>query len=103
MIKYCRNCVYPETKPDLSLDENGICDACRFVDVKDSTDWILRKKELETKGKFCKKSVNWKTLVCILKFLNGIRCRLIDTIYIDIQKNNFQKPDRYSRPVRFRM
>jgi N-acetyl sugar amidotransferase len=48
MIKYCRNCVYPETKPDLSLDENGICDACRFVDVKDSTDWILRKKELET-------------------------------------------------------
>jgi len=22
---------------------------------------------------------------------------------IDVQKNNFQKPDRYSRPVRFRM
>ena len=46
MINYCRNCVYPETKPDLSMDENGICDACRFVDVKDTTDWELRKKEL---------------------------------------------------------
>ena len=46
MIKYCRNCVYPETKPDLSLDENEICDACRFIDVKDTTDWQLRKKEL---------------------------------------------------------
>ena len=46
MIKYCRNCVYPETKPDLSLDENGICDACRFVDVKDTTNWDLRRKEL---------------------------------------------------------
>ena len=46
MIKYCRHCVYPETKPDLSLDENGICDACRFVDVKDTTNWDLRRKEL---------------------------------------------------------
>ena len=46
MIRYCRHCVYPETKPDLSLDENGICDACRFVDVKDATNWDLRRKEL---------------------------------------------------------
>ena len=46
MIKYCRHCVYPETKPDLSLDENGICDACRFVDVKNATNWDLRRKEL---------------------------------------------------------
>ena len=46
MIKYCHHCVYPETKPDLSLDENGICDACRFVDVKDTTNWDLRRKEL---------------------------------------------------------
>ena len=47
MIKYCKNCVYPETKPDLSLDENGICDACRYTDVKDTTDWNARRKELE--------------------------------------------------------
>ena len=33
MIRYCRDCVYPETKPDLSLDDKGICDACRYVDV----------------------------------------------------------------------
>ena len=46
MIKYCHHCVYPETKPDLSLDENGICDACRFVDVKNTTNWDLRRKEL---------------------------------------------------------
>ena len=47
MIKYCKNCVYPETKPDLSLDENGICDACRYTDVKDTIDWNARRKELE--------------------------------------------------------
>ena len=46
MIKYCHNCVYPDTKPDLTLNENGICDACRFVDVKDTINWELRKKDL---------------------------------------------------------
>ena len=46
MIRYCRNCVYPETKPDLKLDDNGICDACRFVKVKDTTNWELRRKEI---------------------------------------------------------
>ena len=47
MIKYCRTCVYPETKPDLSLDKEGICEACRYVNVKDTTDWEARRKELE--------------------------------------------------------
>ncbi len=47
MIRYCRDCVYPETKPDLSLDDKGICDACRYVDVKDSTDWYERRNELK--------------------------------------------------------
>ena len=46
MIKYCRNCVYPETKPDLTFDEDGVCDACRFANVKDTTDWDSRRKEL---------------------------------------------------------
>ena len=46
MIKYCCNCVYPETKPDLTFDEDGVCDACRFANVKDATDWDSRRKEL---------------------------------------------------------
>jgi len=46
LIKYCKNCLYPETKPDLHLDQNGICNACNFVHVKDSTDWNSRKNEL---------------------------------------------------------
>lgn len=46
MIRYCRNCVYPDAKPDLALDENGICDACNFLKVKDETDWDARRKDL---------------------------------------------------------
>ena len=47
MIKYCRNCVYPATKPDLTLDENGICNACNFVKEKKQIDWDGRKQELK--------------------------------------------------------
>jgi N-acetyl sugar amidotransferase len=46
MISYCKNCVYPETKPDLKFDENGICDACRFQEIKNDIDWGERKEEL---------------------------------------------------------
>ena len=47
MIHYCKNCLYPETKQDLSFDENGICSACNFVKIKDTTDWNTRREELE--------------------------------------------------------
>lgn len=47
MIKYCKNCVYPATKRDLTLDENGICDACRFLNIKKEIDWDGRKAELK--------------------------------------------------------
>jgi len=47
MIKYCKNCVYPATKRDLTLDKNGICDACRFLNIKKGINWNERKKELK--------------------------------------------------------
>jgi hypothetical protein len=28
-IRYCRRCILPETKPDLRIDEEGVCNACR--------------------------------------------------------------------------
>ena len=29
MIRYCRRCVMPDTKPDLLFDDEGVCSACR--------------------------------------------------------------------------
>ena len=46
MIRYCKNCLYPETKQDLSFDKNGICSACNYVKIKDTIDWGKRRKEL---------------------------------------------------------
>ncbi|MEK7208051.1 MAG: N-acetyl sugar amidotransferase [Patescibacteria group bacterium] len=44
---YCRNCVMPNTKPDLFFDEEGVCDACRSAELKESIDWEARRKEFE--------------------------------------------------------
>ena len=45
-IKYCKKCVFPETKPDLSFNEEGVCSACVAAEDKDKgIDWEERKSE----------------------------------------------------------
>jgi imidazole glycerol phosphate synthase glutamine amidotransferase subunit len=46
-LRYCRRCVMPATRPDLSFDDEGVCDACRSNHLKDSIDWAARRAELE--------------------------------------------------------
>ncbi|MGF1933565.1 MAG: N-acetyl sugar amidotransferase [Nostoc sp. ChiQUE02] len=44
-IQYCINCIMPETKPDLYIDEQGVCSACRNFEKRQEVDWPARKKE----------------------------------------------------------
>lgn len=46
-IQYCTRCVMPETKPDLYLDKEGVCSACRYFEQRRNIDWDDRRKELE--------------------------------------------------------
>lgn len=46
MLKYCSQCVMPDTKPDLHLDEEGVCNACRSYERRVEIDWETRGKEL---------------------------------------------------------
>lgn len=45
-IRYCNNCVMPDTKPDLLFDDEGICNACRNFQNRKQVDWSNRKREL---------------------------------------------------------
>jgi len=45
-MKWCKNCVLPDTRPNLILDDNGICNACRNHHSKSNIDWRHRLKEL---------------------------------------------------------
>jgi len=45
-IKYCSKCLFPETKPDLFFDEDGVCSACIAAEEKNKgIDWLQREKE----------------------------------------------------------
>jgi tRNA(Ile)-lysidine synthase TilS/MesJ len=45
-INYCSKCLFPETKPDLSFNEDGVCSACVAAEEKDKgIDWVQREKE----------------------------------------------------------
>lgn len=46
-ITYCTRCVMPSTKPDLSFDDNGVCNACRNYENRKSIDWDQRMAELK--------------------------------------------------------
>jgi N-acetyl sugar amidotransferase len=48
-MKYCKRCLFPDTKPDIYFDEECICDACRSAErkhgIEKSIDWEARAKE----------------------------------------------------------
>lgn len=46
MLRYCTCCVMPDTKPDLYLDEEGVCNACRSYEHRVKVDWAARQQEL---------------------------------------------------------
>lgn len=46
MLTYCRQCVMPDTKPDLFLDEDGVCNACRSYEQRKEVNWTSRYEEL---------------------------------------------------------
>jgi N-acetyl sugar amidotransferase len=46
MLTYCKRCVMPDTKPDLHLDEEGVCNACRSYERRKDVDWDARYQDL---------------------------------------------------------
>jgi N-acetyl sugar amidotransferase len=47
-MRYCTNCVMPETRPRVSFDERGWCNACQWSEEKaTSIDWSARRALLD--------------------------------------------------------
>jgi N-acetyl sugar amidotransferase len=45
-LTYCKQCLYPETKPDFGI-EDGICNGCRSYNERKEIDWIEREAEFQ--------------------------------------------------------
>ncbi|MBQ3163245.1 MAG: N-acetyl sugar amidotransferase [Lachnospiraceae bacterium] len=46
-VKFCKRCAMSNQRPRITFDKEGICSACRFNEVKRSTDWAKREEELK--------------------------------------------------------
>jgi N-acetyl sugar amidotransferase len=65
MLTYCTRCVMPDTKPDLKLDDHGVCNACRSYENRKEVDWEKRHVELlKLLDRYRKKDgSNWDCIV----------------------------------------
>ena len=64
MLRYCVRCVMPHTKPDLHLDEEGVCNACRAYEMRKEVDWDRRRGELHALlEKYHRHGANWDCIV----------------------------------------
>jgi N-acetyl sugar amidotransferase len=54
----------PSTKPDLHVDEAGVCNACRAYEQRKEIDWEARRAELlAIVGKYRRNDSNWDCIV----------------------------------------
>lgn len=69
-MKYCVKCVIPDTRPGISFDSEGVCQACRAAERKKTTDWNARLEELKA---FCDKyrGINGDYYDCIIAVSGG--------------------------------
>lgn len=47
LINYCKRCLYPDTKPDLYINDQGVCSACIAFDERKNINWSVRENQFK--------------------------------------------------------
>jgi N-acetyl sugar amidotransferase len=69
-MKYCKRCVMPDTRPGITFNEEGICQACLNHERRKNVDWTKRLSELkELCNKY--KDSNGNQYDCIIAVSGG--------------------------------
>ena len=85
MMRYCKKCVMPDTRPGISFNEEGVCSACQAYENRKNIDWNKRYKELEA---LCDKyrGLNGNSWDCAIAVSGGK-----DSHYqVDLMKNKLE-------------
>lgn len=79
-MKWCQSCILPDTRPNLVIEEDGVCNACKSHKVKKDINWSERSESLAqviknakkiSKGYDCLipvsggKDSTWQTIKCL--------------------------------------
>jgi len=71
-IRYCTKCLFPETKPDLFFNEEGVCSACVAAEQKnESIDWKQRETDFFSIINNYKKQPNETGYDCLIPVSGG--------------------------------
>lgn len=64
-LKFCKTCLFPESKPDLLFDDEGICSACNASNNKDlGIDWKKRENDFfQIINKYKKEDAGYDCLI----------------------------------------
>ncbi len=68
-IKWCKKCVLPNTRPNLFIDESGICNACKNHSSKSIINWESRQEEFSKICEYAKN--NSKGYDCLIPVSGG--------------------------------
>ena len=86
-MRFCKNCILPDTRPNLIISEDGICNACKTHLRKPNIDWSERKSKFvqvvhdakaRCKGYDCLipvsggKDSTWQVIKCLEYDLNPL-------------------------------
>ncbi len=47
-VKWCKNCLTMSTRPRITFDSRGFCNACVWQEKKITLDWNKRQEELQS-------------------------------------------------------
>ena len=63
-VFWCANCLNMSTRPRITFDERGWCNACQWMEAKKTVDWVHRESELkQLLNSSCQKSVSYDCIV----------------------------------------
>jgi len=86
-MKYCQKCILPETRPNLVIEGDGICNACKTHSTKINIDWdkrvslfrdVVDNAKKRSKGYDCVipvsggKDSHWQVIKCLEYGLNPL-------------------------------
>lgn len=86
-MKYCKRCVIPDTRPNIRLNADGVCNACESADHKMEIDWggreelfgeVVKNAKARGKGYDCLvpvsggKDSTWQVVKCLEYGLNPL-------------------------------
>ncbi|NJL56506.1 N-acetyl sugar amidotransferase, partial [bacterium] len=86
-MKYCQACVLPDTRPNLTIGADGICNACQTHGTKREIDWaarevafraVIERAKVRSQGYDCVipvsggKDSTWQVVTCLKYGLNPL-------------------------------